>query len=1339
MGGSCVVNKTVTVSASPSISGSSNLCVGLTTPLSSTIPGTWSSSNSAVATVNPSTGVVTAVAPGSVTIIIITSSGCSATFGMTINSLPPAITGSLQVCKGQTTALTDGSLGGTWSSSNTTVATIGVSSGMATGISAGTSTITYSFGSGCIILATLTVNALPVTISGSSDVCLGQSIKLSDSSPGGSWSSSNSGVATVGSSTGIVTGITTGTSTMVYMLPTGCSVSKVITVDPLPGTISGPATVCQTQSITLTDGGVGTWTSSNTTIATAGLTTGVITGINPGVVNITYTIVSTGCYVIAPVTVIPSPKIITGPGNVCVGLTISLSDTVTGGTWTSADISTATINASTGLVNGIASGTVLMSYTVGSGCTVIKSVIVDPISPISGSATVCQGQTILLADTTLGGTWTSRSTATATVDATSGIVTGMSPGPVTIDYLMPTGCKASYAIKVLPSPKPITGKPLVCVGQTTVLSDATPLGTWSSLDPAIAVVASGVVTGMSAGMTLISYSFGGCPATVTVTVTGLPSPILGTPTVCVGQTTTLTSGGTGSWSSSKPLIGSIDPVSGVVTGISAGTTTIMYKSPLTGCFSSVVLTVNSLPGVVTGSTSVCVGQSTTLSDTASGGVWTSSDPGTATAVTATLNSGVITGVKAGPVTVYYTLGTGCGIAIPVTVNPIPAAISGPAQLCVGETRLYTDCCSGSWSVYDTTIAKVVAGTGAVTGISSASTILTYTLPTGCYTDMLITVNPLPAPITGVNPLCVGATSTVYDATPLGSWSSTTPAVTIDGTGDVTGVSAGTSTISYTLPVTGCAATATIIVYKHPAPIAGNVNVCIGSTVTFTDSVKGGLWSSTYPSVASIGSLSGVVNGLALGATTISYSVSPVTGCAVGLAINVVPLPTAYNVSGGGNYCSGGAGLHVYLSGSATGVNYFLYNGGVIATGPVAGTGAGLDFGLQKVAGTYTVLAVNTATGCSNLMTGKVKIIVDPSVTPSVAIATAGGDTVCSGVLTTFTAVPDSGGTAPVYTWSVNGTNVGLTNTYSYVPADGDKVAVVMVSNAHCATPAEVSDTVKMTVSLPQLPVATIRADPGDTICQGMSVTLKAISEYGGSAPVITWMKNATPAATGSTFAYVPDNGDIVYVTMASSYPCVLSKTVNSAPVHITVDSPLIPQVTITASPGSNIGIGWKDTLRAVVTNAGPTGATYQWFVNGMPISNATNATYVSTFNDRDSVNCAVTSSGLCAMTNHNWMYINVSAEGVQQLSQNIGEITVLPNPNKGEFTVKCSLGTTSDEEVTLELTDLLGQVVFTGKTIAKGGNINEKITLLKTLANGMYLLNLRSEVESKVFHLVIEQ
>src|SRR5579871_979582 len=53
-------------------------------------------------------------------------------------------------------------------------------------------------------------------ITGPSSVCVAATITLSVTPTGGTWTSSAPGVATVGSSSGIVTGVTAGTTTIHY-------------------------------------------------------------------------------------------------------------------------------------------------------------------------------------------------------------------------------------------------------------------------------------------------------------------------------------------------------------------------------------------------------------------------------------------------------------------------------------------------------------------------------------------------------------------------------------------------------------------------------------------------------------------------------------------------------------------------------------------------------------------------------------------------------------------------------------------------------------------------------------------------------------------------------------------------------------------------------------------------------------------------------------------------------------------------------------------------------------------------------------------------------------------
>jgi hypothetical protein len=93
---------------------------------------------------------------------------------------------------------------------------------------------------------------------------------------------------------------------------------------------------------------------------------------------------------------------------------------------------------------------------------------------------------------------------------------------------------------------------------------------------------------------------------------------------------------------------------------------------------------------------------------------------------------------------------------------------------------------------------------------------------------------------------------------------------------------------------------------------------------------------------------------------------------------------------------------------------------------------------------------------------------------------------------------------------------------------------------------------------------------------------------------------------------------------------------------------------------------------------------------------------------------------------------------VQQVT-GANDIRLLPNPNKGQFTIKGSLASHDNEDIAVEITDMLGQVVYKSTVKALAGNINERISLRNDIANGMYLLSLRTAGENIVFHFVVGQ
>ena len=210
--------------------------------------------------------------------------------------------------------------------------------------------------------------------------------------------------------------------------------------------------------------------------------------------------------------------------------------------------------------------------------------------------------------------------------SSDGLVTGLRPGTQLITYSLGTGCSVNVTVTVDTPPAVITGTMNVCAGLTTALADASTGGGWSSGALGTATVDSrGVVTGVAGGIATISYlPASGCAATANVTVNALPATIGGTPTVCEGMTTALTETTTGgTWSTGSSTTATVS-TSGVVTGGTAGTVSIIYTLP-TGCLTATSVYVNTAPVAITGTTAMCLGSGTTLTDASTGGTWSTPD------------------------------------------------------------------------------------------------------------------------------------------------------------------------------------------------------------------------------------------------------------------------------------------------------------------------------------------------------------------------------------------------------------------------------------------------------------------------------------------------------------------------------------------------------------------------------------------------------------------------------------------------------------------------------------------------------------------------------------------
>ena len=1035
----------------PAISGLNSLCVGGTITLSDlTLGGTWSSNSVGIATIDPLAGIVAGVAAGIDTINYTTTCGL-ASMAITINAAPSPITGASSVCVGNTITLGDVTPSGSWTSGSTLVATIDGITGILNAAAPGTTEITYSNGCGLPATFTVTVNGTPALITGTTTICATGSTALTDATCCGTWSSSDISLATVNSLSGLVTGVSSGSVTITYSNGCGIPATTLVTLIGNPPAITGAPSVCLGGNITLSDATLGgTWTSDATGIATIDLSTGVISGIAVGTTTISY---QTTCgYTTTSISVIDAPSAISGTGVVCAGSTTSLVDATIGGAW-SMTSGAASVN-SAGIVTGIAAGNAIATYSNGCGIPATFIVTVNPLpAPISGLSSICLFTSTVLTDDSTLGTWASSNPLIASIDATTGFLTGTAAGTATVSYqLTSTGCAITFAETILPLTTvgaTISGPDTICLGATVLYTDPTtgPVTStiWTSADTTIATVNNtGHVTGIAGGSTSITFTANGCSsasAIKSIFVKTPPSPgtLTVSNTLCVGTSAILSSTVTGGvWN-----IGGATSVSlsyDTLTGISIGNVTVTY-SVTNSCgtdTATAIASILGIPSIITGGDSVCAMAHDSLFNSTFGGTWTSSSTTTASVDAST---GVVYGVAAGTVTISYSTSCGTPATMMVTVNALPDAgtITGDSMVCAGAAFSVASTTTGGTWVMSNPSATIDAALGTGLGLSAGLDTIAYTvMTTHCgfsIAQKTITINPLPSSgtLSGMDSMCVGTSVTIVPTSSGGTWTiSNTNAIDTDGI--VTGASVGLDTLTYTISSMYCGNASvqkflTVVPSTTVNPITGATSVCTGNIITLADASTGGTWSSSAPTVASVSG--NLVSGNAVGIDTIKYTVTGFCGSAIAAyTITVNTTPNAGTITGQDSICIGAtASLSDAVPGGAWGIinSYATIN----ATGVVTGVASGLD------TATYTVTNV-----CGSQT--KIKtVFVKPA--PYVSII-SGNNVVCLGSNVTYTDSTiggnwsvynsaDSISNAGIYTSSVYGAD---TIQYTYTNSCGTK-------------------------------------------------------------------------------------------------------------------------------------------------------------------------------------------------------------------------------------------------------------------------------------------------------------
>lgn len=434
-------------------------------------------------------------------------SDTSAPATLTVNPLPNAgfISGPIRICHNTLRSLSTSGTGGTWSSANTSVATVS-STGNIYGLTPGIDTFYYISTNSCgsdtaWYQVTIDGPLAHTAITGPVTVCSSSSINLSNASAGGTWSATN-GNATV-SAAGMVSGVSAGVDTIIYRYGNACSTDSAfatITIEsPLPAvTISGPSTACAgslAPFIASNPGGF--WLSNDGSVATVDLMTGVVTGRGQGVATISY-IMSNACGgVIATDTiqVDRAASMITGPDSVGVLAHITLMDSTIGGTWSSVDPSIASVNSATGVVTGYDTFSTVIMYTVSNSCGITSSSktiyvgIPSSAGTISGPDSVCAGSSITLTPAVTGGVWTASNPAVSvnSMGVVTGLIGGMSD---TLTYTVTNGFGSNSVTKVIyVNQTPvitITGPSSVDLDYPYTLTATPAGGTWVSTNTSVA-------------------------------------------------------------------------------------------------------------------------------------------------------------------------------------------------------------------------------------------------------------------------------------------------------------------------------------------------------------------------------------------------------------------------------------------------------------------------------------------------------------------------------------------------------------------------------------------------------------------------------------------------------------------------------------------------------------------------------------------------------------------------------------------------------------------------------------------------------------------------------------
>ena len=633
--------------------------------------------------------------------------GCTATASKQMTLYPAvdaSITGSTVLCNGGNTTLTAN--GGTYYSWNTGSSQRSISVNQP-----GTYIATVTSIYGCTVSDTVVVSTFdnPI-ITGNFTFCTGEYTTLT--ATGG-----DSYVWSTGATTSSINVNTEGCFTVTANTSSGCSGSTTVNVIQLQtndATITGNTLICS---------GIGTVLTASpgsSYLWSTGEITPSISVNNPGTFSVTVTN-NNGCSSSATQTVLlMEPTTISGNSHICSGESTTLSAIGTGSYQWSNGANTPSVTVNT---PGSYSVTVSLPNGCSSSATIEVTAASSPTPSISGNNVLCEGQSTTLTATGGNGySWSNGSTQNSIIVTQS--------GNYTVSVTNTDGCSASTSTTVTVNPLPIvtiSGNSSFCQGgSTTLTASGANTYLWSNASTLESISISNAGT-----YTVTGTDVNGCTNTASQTVAVNPTyniPL--THSICEGE--------------SYNFYGQ--------NLTSAGTYTHTLQT-ISGCDSmlTLTLTVKTLPTIsISGNTTICEGQSTTL--TATGGNSYSWSTGSTNSSLSINQSGIYT------VTATNAEGCSASTSTTVTVNPLPTiTIGGNTTICQGSSTTLTASGADSyiWSTGENTASVNISSFGVYT--------VTGTSVEGCSNTANVTVlvSQLPViTITGETDFCAGESTTL---------------------------------------------------------------------------------------------------------------------------------------------------------------------------------------------------------------------------------------------------------------------------------------------------------------------------------------------------------------------------------------------------------------------------------------------------------------------------------------------------------------------------------------------------------------------------------------------------